>query len=384
MREHTIQRTMNPDNILNEYYSIFEDDTRNQSDCDAFLIESLRSGSNNRTCLATAMFRQLIEISLRLHPETDELLVKWCMGVALFWTKTPVPENLPDNLLQALSFDFYDLTHRLKCAYNEAISPTDKMVQLYEKLSNQPEVRNRIEFDYGAYHRSRAGLRWRDEDENITLEKFEQRFGFSCVYFGGFKQNDRDKQELLNLAYDALNDLCAVLGVPPHYVSFNGELSIGFGLKGSSNAAAQYEPGRKLLNMSRARYGGTLAHEWFHAFDDHFGNGDRFASEFPRNQIWTDFINSLCTTGYFKRCKGFSSLQGDDYWNKTVEKCARGFETYVWTEMKKRGWCNNYLVSRIKPWKDEDNSTFPYPFEDEQEVFIIYEKLIKNTIDGIR
>jgi hypothetical protein len=67
-----------------------------------------------------------------------------------------------------------------------------------------------------------------------------------------------------------------------------------------------------------------------------------------------------------------------------VEKCARGFETYTWTEMKKRGWCNNYLVSRIKPWKDDDDATFPYPFEDEQEIFTLYDNLIKKTADGNR
>lgn len=370
------------DNALNEYLRLYKE--KSKSECNCFLIDALRCFSNDLSRQATAIFSQLVELNLREHPDADELHVKWCMGVALFWKKTPIPVQVPDELLKALAYDFYDLTNHLEGADDcEKITANNKMVRLYDKLSNLPEVRNRIEFDYGAYHRSRAGLHWRDDDEEISLDQLKRRFMFRRVEFAS-KLDDRDKKELLNLAYDAMNDLCAVIGVPPEYISFRGELSIGFGLKGSKNAAAQYEPDKKLLNMTRARYGGTLAHEWFHAFDYYNGTGNSFASEMTPNQVWKEFISGLTITDYFKRCEGFSVSRGNSYWNNTVEKCARGFETYTWTEMKKRGWCNNYLVSRIKPWKDDDDATFPYPFEDEQEIFTLYDNLIKKTADGNR
>jgi hypothetical protein len=66
-------------------------------------------------------------------------------------------------------------------------------------------------------------------------------------------------------------DLANLLGLPPKAISLDGELGIAFGARGSGSAAAHYEPGRVVINLTRTRGAGSLAHELGHAFDDYFG-----------------------------------------------------------------------------------------------------------------
>lgn len=46
-----------------------------------------------------------------------------------------------------------------------------------------------------------------------------------------------------------------------------GELSIAFGARGSGNAMAHYEPLRQVINLTKTKGAGSLAHEYGHAID---------------------------------------------------------------------------------------------------------------------
>ena len=54
-------------------------------------------------------------------------------------------------------------------------------------------------------------------------------------------------------------------------ISYQGTLSIAFGARGSGNAAAHYEPLRKVINLTKMHGAGSLAHEWWHGLDDYLG-----------------------------------------------------------------------------------------------------------------
>ena len=54
-------------------------------------------------------------------------------------------------------------------------------------------------------------------------------------------------------------------------IAFQGELAIAFGARGSGNAAAHYEPMRKVINLTKMHGAGSLAQEWWHGFDDYLG-----------------------------------------------------------------------------------------------------------------
>lgn len=108
---------------------------------------------------------------------------------------------------------------------------------------------------------------------------FTRVFGFRGVEFGNWNNQD-ERQQLLNDAYDGLLDLAEVMGIPPRAVSLNGELALAFGARGHglSGARAHYEPGKAVINLTKMNGAGSLAHEWFHALDHYFARQDGKAS----------------------------------------------------------------------------------------------------------
>lgn len=103
-----------------------------------------------------------------------------------------------------------------------------------------------------------------------TPKQFSDVFGFRGVEFGNWN-NQAERQEVMNHAYDGLLDLANLLGVPPKAISLNGELALAFGARGTgaSGARAHYEADRAVINLTKMSGAGALAHEWWHAFDNY-------------------------------------------------------------------------------------------------------------------
>ena len=117
--------------------------------------------------------------------------------------------------------------------------------------------------------RDRVGPDYR-EGKDATPEMFMSTFGFRGVEFGNWvKQgkNGRERQWMLNNAYDSLMDLSKILGIPPKAVALDGELGLCFGSRGHGSASAHYEPANRLINLTKTKGYSCLAHEWFHALD---------------------------------------------------------------------------------------------------------------------
>ena len=80
----------------------------------------------------------------------------------------------------------------------------------------------------------------------------------------------------------------------------DGTLAIAFGARGSGNAVAHYEPLRKVINLTKLRGAGSLAHEWWHSFDDYLGGKlgvDGFLSEHADRH---PLMQKLLMTIFFK------------------------------------------------------------------------------------
>lgn len=108
----------------------------------------------------------------------------------------------------------------------------------------------------------------RRNGQNVTPEMFSAAFGFRGVQFGNWN-NQEERQVLLNSAYDAFFDLADVLDVPPTILSLNGELGIAFGARGKGRALAHFEPSYTVINLTKEKGAGSLAHEWLHALDNY-------------------------------------------------------------------------------------------------------------------
>ncbi len=115
----------------------------------------------------------------------------------------------------------------------------------------------------------RDGRNWRD-NKDIDENTLQETFGFRAGEFGNWV-NQKERQTTLNHAFDALMDLAEVLQIPPKAISLNGELAIAFGARGKSSALAHYEPSRVVINLTKMKGAGSLAHEWLHAFDNYVG-----------------------------------------------------------------------------------------------------------------
>ncbi|MCW2240707.1 LPD1 domain-containing protein [Azospirillum canadense] len=117
----------------------------------------------------------------------------------------------------------------------------------------------------------------RRQGRDITSEDFRTEFGFRGVEFGNWVASD-ERQKAVNHAFDALHDLADILNVSPKALSLGGSLAVAFGARGNGAFAAHYEPSRRVVNLTKIRGAGALAHEWAHALDHHFGELDNDAA----------------------------------------------------------------------------------------------------------
>lgn len=115
----------------------------------------------------------------------------------------------------------------------------------------------------------RIGKEYRN-GRDISTQELCTTFGFPGVEFGNWLPQ-KERQTVLNHAYDSFLDLCSVTGLPNRAMSLNGLLAAAFGSRGIANALAHFEPGRFVFNLSRLKGAGSLAHEWFHALDNFIG-----------------------------------------------------------------------------------------------------------------
>lgn len=114
---------------------------------------------------------------------------------------------------------------------------------------------------------------------NATPEMFMETFAPRGIEFGNWN-NQEERQQVMNHAYDGLLDLADALDIDPKALMLNGELAIAFGARGQglSGAKAHYEPGYGVINLTKMKGAGSLAHEWFHSFDHYLARLDTKAA----------------------------------------------------------------------------------------------------------
>lgn len=114
----------------------------------------------------------------------------------------------------------------------------------------------------------RYGEDWRG-GQDVTAEKLLEDFGFRAVEYGEWLPQ-KERQAVINMAYDSFADLANALGLEPKNMSLDGRLAVAFGSRGRGGkgaALAHFEPERFVINLTRMNGAGSMAHEWFHAFD---------------------------------------------------------------------------------------------------------------------
>ena len=215
----------------------------------------------------------------------------------------------------------------------------------------------------------RNGPNHRD-GQDVSFRDIVNRFHFYHVKIGRWVTPD-EEQRSANLFYDALCDLQHILDVPPIVLSMQGAVALSFGSGGRPGACAHYQPAGRVLALAKNAGGGSLAHEWFHAFDHYIGpklfgdtlyargkNEMLFASRawlsehsyvpHPLNACLYGAFKLLFLTPdgqspnhYVRHCQAFDKNTGHLYYGLPEELAARAFENGIQRLQLK----NHFLVS---------------------------------------
>jgi len=113
------------------------------------------------------------------------------------------------------------------------------------------------------------------EVKSESAGDLKNNFNLRDVQFGIWVAEDPEsaKFHVDNMA-SGLADLSDMTGIPDGLLSMNGRLAIAFGARGVGNAGwhgaatSHYEPVERVINITKMKGGGCLAHEWLHAFDN--------------------------------------------------------------------------------------------------------------------
>jgi len=186
---------------------------------------------------------------------------------------------------------------------------------------------------------------------------FLQTFGFRGVQFGNWVEPARRQTEL-NETSAALLDLAAALGLSADCLGFGGQLGLAFGARGHGKDMAHYERGRAVINLTKTRGPGCLAHEWFHALDN-FSQPDpeAMATEAAAGPF-APLARVLTASPFAARSRALDAVRGKRYYGTVVELAARAFEKYVTDKLAALDISNDYLANL-------DKNSKAYPTDEE-------------------
>lgn len=186
----------------------------------------------------------------------------------------------------------------------------------------------------------------------VSFVHIRRRYDFRSIEIGRWvTEAERDRAAVR--FHDALITLMNTLHVPEEVISLKSSLGLQYGIGGQLGVCAHYIPATRQLALAKNAGAGSLAHEWFHAFD-HYIAGKVFVQ--PSRQafassLWLDSqaYKSHPLTSRLFRCfeaillskdgtqpsELFRSSQKVDrdqqvlYWARPEEMCARAFEAFI-------------------------------------------------------
>lgn len=252
-----------------------------------------------------------------------------------------------------------------------------------QELEGELKRAKEIKEERGETNEDRTGKQWR-EDVDVSPEEFLKTFGFRGVQFGNYVGQDL-RSKNLNEAYDALLDLSDVLGIPSQAVSLDGTLGLAFGARGTGRALAHYEPMQVVINLTKKRGPGSLAHEWWHALDNYFGAQKTFAGETTdkkdlymtvsgrstahraeMKEAFDNVVKTVKESGMYQRSLSLDNARENPYWSSEIELTARAFEAYVKDKLAEKGTKNDFLVNILNEKDVENPNRYQYPTKGER------------------
>lgn len=244
----------------------------------------------------------------------------------------------------------------------------EQLVADYKSMTTIPDFRGNSLERRGPDHRTGAA---------INVAEFADTFQFRGVEFGNWVTQE-ERFDFLGRCYDAFCDLGELLGISRAGLGLEG-LGFAFASRGVGRAAAHYEPGRNVINLTKRAGAGCVAHEWFHALDHYIGIRAGLG-DFLSNNVHSQcdgllpksmqaLLTAIIKSKYYKRSQRIDSVKQKNYWATYVELCARAFEKYIYSKLAAAGRASGFLVSIQADADSQACDMYPYPTDTENEVF---------------
>ena len=185
----------------------------------------------------------------------------------------------------------------------------------------------------------------------VDPQKLLDEFGFRALQYGN-SLSGVERARFVDNTYYSLIHLSEVLEIPRSWIGLGG-VGLAFGARGNGGAVAHYEPDLNIINLTRFNGAGSLAHEWFHAFDariatacgakgsliSELGDSKVFPSgkAVPMLKSFRKLQRSITkrSTDYYSNAKHIGSQRGmRNYWFRKSELLARAFEAYIQDELE--------------------------------------------------
>lgn len=189
-------------------------------------------------------------------------------------------------------------------------------------------------------------------DTSVNFVMIRRQFDFRAIEMGRWVTPDERDRAAVNF-YRALCDLMGVLQGPETLISLRGTLGLQFGKGGRPGVAAHYMPATRQLALAKNAGAGSLAHEWYHAFDHYMGDkmfpvlgSQSFASAnwltatkmqpHPLNALLDSCFKAImlnpeetAPSALFDASKRTDQALNIVYYAKPEELCARAFEAFI-------------------------------------------------------
>ena len=238
----------------------------------------------------------------------------------------------------------------------------DEFVKTYEAISKIKKTKKTSKKKFVPAHLENI-IRKGDvcRKRNITGNSYLKTYKFRGGEFGNWL-NQNERQVVLNYGYEALYDLAKALNISLDSVSLGGKLAIAFGARGHGSALAHYEPLRNVINLTKLKGAGSLAHEWAHALDAFIATSyelrrnfatDGWYPSIPEVKAIVDSMKRINykETEFYKKSKEMDESYSKDfhgYWHSDIEMFARLFACYVKDKLKEQGMRSDYLCGHAE------------------------------------
>lgn len=215
-------------------------------------------------------------------------------------------------------------------------------------------------------------------NEPVDFVHVRRRFDFRSIEIGRWVTRP-EREAAAGHFYNALCDLMLILQGPESLISLRGTLSLQYGTGGRPGVSAHYSPATRCFSLAKNAGPGSIAHEWFHAFD-HYMAGKALAGVTGHTLASQAWLNNAATLAHplndmlfacfaavllsedgtgpsplFYASARVDEQQGMVYFSRPEELCARAFEAFIQDAAIKNG----FLVKGTKATREAELGLYP-------------------------